>query len=119
MIDNKDMGTIDGFDVMARIEPDYDITPDDFDCYDQQTIDAWKADRWNYVGIVVTASRDGIELGSSSLWGCEYGDMPGIDEWVSPLNQIDDYEDVVNDAIEQAKQTLAKLVAGATDMASV
>lgn len=119
MIDSKDLGTIAGFDISAAIEPDCDITPNDFDCYDQQTIDAWKADRWYYVGLVVTASRDGIELGSSSLWGIEYGDMPGIDEWVNPLNQMDDYQDIVDDAIEQAKQTLAKLVAGATDLVNV
>lgn len=119
MIDNKQLGTIDGFDITARIEHDSDITPNDFDCYSDEVVAAWKSDRWHYVGLIVTASRNGIELGSDSLWGIEYGDMPGVDEWLNPLNNMDDYEDIIDHAIEQAKDTLAKLVAGASDKAHV
>lgn len=31
----------------------------------------WCDYRWNYVGVIVTASRAGIELASDSLWGIE------------------------------------------------
>lgn len=118
-IDTKDLGTIKGFDVRAGIVPDNDVSVSDYDCYDQPTIDAYGRGCWSYVGLIVTASRDGIELGSASLWGCEYGDMPGVIEWVSPLSHIDDdYSDVIDEAIAAARESLAKLIAGATDLAS-
>ena len=32
---------------------------------------AWCRDDWSWIGVVVTASREGVELGSASLWGIE------------------------------------------------
>lgn len=120
MIDNKQLGTIDGFDITARIECD-DIGIEFFgdESYTPEQVAAQRRGDWYYVGLIVTASRDDIELGSDSLWGIEYGDMPGVDEWLNPLNNMDDYEDIIDRAIEQARDTLAKLVAGASDKAHV
>ena len=84
-IDGKLVGVIDGFDIEAKLVPDVDTSPGEFDCYSDGDIAAWKRGDWSYVGTIVTASRVGVELGSSSLWGSEYGSRPGAG-WVSPLD---------------------------------
>lgn len=38
---------------------------------DFERLRAWCDDGWNWCGVVVTASRAGIELGTASLWGIE------------------------------------------------
>jgi hypothetical protein len=57
------------------ILPDYDTYPEDFDCYDESQIAAWRNDEWRYVGVVVTPIVGGFELplAEASLWGVEYG----------------------------------------------
>lgn len=38
---------------------------------DYDRLRAWCDDSWNWCGVVVTASRAGVELGTASLWGIE------------------------------------------------
>lgn len=38
---------------------------------DFERLRAWCEDQWNWCGVVVTASRAGVELGTASLWGIE------------------------------------------------
>lgn len=38
---------------------------------DYDWLRAWCDDSWNWCGVVVTASRAGVELGRASLWGIE------------------------------------------------
>lgn len=38
---------------------------------DFERLRAWCNDGWNWCGVVVTASRAGVELGTASLWGIE------------------------------------------------
>lgn len=60
IIDSIDLGTIDGFQLRAELVPDTDPA---------------NASDIDFVGIIVTASRAGIDLGSDSLWGIiQYGD---------------------------------------------
>ncbi|MDE1816844.1 MAG: hypothetical protein KGI11_09850 [Thaumarchaeota archaeon] len=40
---------------------------------DYETLRAWCNDEWKYCGVIVTASREGINLGSASVWGIEIG----------------------------------------------
>lgn len=108
-IDQKHLGTVDGFDIDAYIVPDSDSDPSDADCYSADDIAAYRAGRWSYVGTTVTASRAGIVLGSAHLGGSEYGDLPGIDHWVSPLNG--DGDDVING---YGPQMIAEAIAEAT-----
>lgn len=114
-IDTRRVGTVDGFEIDARIVADTDATPFEYDCYSAEQVDAWRNDDWCYVGTIVTASKNGIELGADSLWASEYGSMPGIDEFVNPLNGDGDEfvngygPDLIAEAIADAKRTLASL----------
>jgi hypothetical protein len=64
--------TVDGTDYTATIHHDRDTTPQDFDCYTPEQIEAWKRDDWEFVGVEITASRAGVDLGFfASLWGVE------------------------------------------------
>lgn len=38
---------------------------------DYDRLRGWCEDQWNWCGVVVTASRAGVELGTASLWGIE------------------------------------------------
>lgn len=68
---------------------------------DFQRLAGWCSDEWNYVGVVVTASRAGIELGSASLWGIE---SDAGDYLVEAAN------DLVSDAVADAQATLSRLL---------
>jgi hypothetical protein len=70
--------TAEGFDIVARLEHDTDTKPTDFDCYDTEDIGRWRGDEWFYVGVVLSVSRNGVELSghAASLWGidCNFSD---------------------------------------------
>lgn len=40
-----------GFDITARIEPDDDTRPDQFDCYSEDDIKRWLNNEWFYCGV--------------------------------------------------------------------
>lgn len=69
--------------VTAALLPDYQTRPEDFDCYDQEDIRAWRDDEWQFVGVVVTVLVGESVLGVDSLWGVEYGELPTVS--VDPL----------------------------------
>jgi hypothetical protein len=70
--------TREGFDFVARLQHDTDTKPTDFDCYDAEDVTRWKNDEWFYVGVVLSVSRNGVELSdhAASLWGidCNFSD---------------------------------------------
>lgn len=114
MIDQKYVGEVDGFDISAHLVEDeegYYYGEDD----DAKRVAAENGD-WFYVGTVVTASKNDIVLGESSLWGSEYGFLPGVEGHVNPLDGegedfINGYgPDLIEEAIEEAKAKLAQLV---------
>jgi hypothetical protein len=65
--------TVEGFDIVASIEHDYDTRPTDFDCYDAEQVKAWEFDQWFFCGVVLSVSRNGVDLSdhAASLWGVE------------------------------------------------
>ena len=68
-------GVPDGYRLTLTVHDDTHTTPGDFDCYDPDDIEAWREDRWRYVGIeVAVVDDDGAELGSDAVWGFELGD---------------------------------------------
>jgi hypothetical protein len=71
-----------GVKYRVQIEPDYDAKPTDYDCYTPKQVTAWGDDRWQFVGVVVSALLDGLdpEWFTASLWGIEYGSLPLTDE---------------------------------------
>jgi hypothetical protein len=82
--------------------------------YQPDTIEAWRDDLWMFVGIIVTASRAGIDLGSDSLWMVESGSMPGVG-WIDPLRDKDGSlacyrEDMIGNAIADARLKLTELI---------
>lgn len=107
IIDSIDLGTVDGFDIRAITVPDHDYAADANTATDSA--------RWDCVGIIVTASRAGIELGSDSLWGvkCERG-------VTNPLRDDEGHlalyrEDMVGNAIADARLKLTELIDAAID----
>lgn len=115
-IDTRSLGQIDGFDVEARLEPDEDCTPDEVStAYSPEDVQAWRNDDWSYVSTIITASKNGVELGSSSLGGSEYGSLPGVEDFVNPLKgDGDDFvngygPELIREAVDEAKQAVESL----------
>jgi hypothetical protein len=85
-----------------------------------QQLAAYMREDWGYVGLIVKVSREGVELGVSSLWGIEYGYYTYTDEddnvlghgYVGPYTEAVD--DCIAEAIEDAKATLSRLCASAS-----
>ena len=105
MIDTKEFEH-DGFTVRIKVVYDTDVTPHEFECYSPEQIEAWREDQWFYVGYVYTASRNGVELGESSIWGSEWFDDSSIDAWIE-----EDYyhPGLMQECITEARQVLKAL----------
>jgi hypothetical protein len=112
----------DGWTVRAELHPDTRVTPDDYDCYTPSQKAAWRADDWGFVVVVVTVSREGVELGSAALGGCEYGHLPLTAEddtvtgeiFANPLHD-GTVDELANEAADAGLATLAKLCTSAAD----
>jgi hypothetical protein len=65
--------TREGFDFVACLVYDHDTKPSDSECYTPENVQRWKDDEWFYVGVVLSVSRNGVELSdhAASLWGIE------------------------------------------------
>jgi hypothetical protein len=113
-----------GFDVTAVLVPDTDSHADeDWRSMDADTAAAYGRGDWQYVGVIVSVSvsvsraevhsGDGLVLGSDSIWGSQYGSIPGVDGFVNPLTDTDyPYRaDLIDNAIADARMTLAELAA--------
>jgi len=68
---------IDGTTFTARLEPDTDSRPHDYDSYSKASVERWLNDEWYFAGIVISAERNGWTRDHiDSLWGVEinFGD---------------------------------------------
>ena len=98
-----------------------DTVPTNYDCYTSAQVRAWERDDWYFCGCIVTASREGVQLGEASLWGIECNLFTYTDEddnvigqgWVGPSKEVVD--DLIAEAIEDAKDNLRRLAAFALD----
>lgn len=113
-IDRRLIGTYDDntLTVTAYMVEDCDKTPYNDDFYDAADIDAWRADRWQFVGIVVEATNDSGEVvGEDSMFGMEYGEWTD-GRYLNPLALESDGEswangygaDLVSNALESARR---------------
>ena len=119
IIDSVELGNVDGFELRAEIIPDDDSTPDEYgETYSRLALAAYQRGDWNYVGIIVTASRAGIDLGSDSIWAVEYGLLPlgdgEVSEIIDPLRDENGslayYKaDLIDNAVADARMQLAAL----------
>lgn len=105
----------DGYTVVISKVADEDANPIDDGDYPDDVIAAWQQNEWGYVGVIAKAYRDDVMLGESSLWGCEEGNLPGVDSYVDAfghtLGENDGDYNVPGDAIAEAKRMMAKLMA--------
>ena len=79
---------IDGTCFTARLEPDNDSRPHDYDCYSKDEIERWLKDEWYFAGIVISAERNGWTRDHiDSLWGIEINfgddDRPHLTEFAN------------------------------------
>jgi len=114
MDDSIDLESVDGYDLRAEMYDDEDSSPFEADCYSPEDISQWRNDDWKYVVIVVTASRQGIDLGSDSICSMECGRSG--DRYINPLR--DDTGDefaygygpgLITGAVADAKAALAAI----------
>lgn len=114
IIDSKDLGIVEGFDVRIEITYDEGLTPQDFDeCYDEAHLEAWRADSWQFVAAKVVASKRGHDLGEAWLSGLERGYLKDdATEFCDPLvyGAGDFIVDLTDEAVAEAKTELAALV---------
>jgi hypothetical protein len=96
------------YTITARIVPDDDMRPTDFDCYGPDEMKAWERGEWSFVGIVLSVSVDGFRLDShaASLWGIDCN-FPGGDN--AYLQEI--ANDLLPEALERAETIRASLLA--------
>ena len=100
---------IDGFTVTARIVHDESTRPEDFDCYDDTNVAAWRDDEWFYCGVCIQVSRGGVDLTGpygAALWGVE-ANFPGSNN--AYLTDI--ATDLIPEAIADARAAMARIVA--------
>lgn len=141
--DTRTLADVDGFTLTAYAVYDTDATPHGQDCYDAADVAAWHADEWYYAGVVVVvASREGIELGSASIWSLDTGDYwadalraNGSGHLVNPSTTdalADDVDtngqpvpgtfahgygrDLIADAVREGREVLASLVTSAAGL---
>ena len=76
--------------------------------HDFDVLRAWCADGWWYVGIVLSVSRNGVELSdhAASLWSVECN-YPGSDN--SYLTEV--ANELLSEALDEARKMLAKVCA--------
>ena len=110
----------DGWTLTVFTQQDHDSSPRDADCYTAEQVAAFDRDDWYFVGVIVKASRHGIVLGEASLWGIESGYFTYTDEDdnVTGHGRVGPYTEAVDDliveAVDDAKANLASLCAGAS-----
>lgn len=114
MFDTIETHTIerDGFTIRIDVRPDEDSTPFDSECYTPAQIAAWRRDKWFYVGYVYTATLEGVELGTASIWGTEWDILAGEGKWSSIDAWIAEnyyHPDLMAECIDDARATLARL----------
>lgn len=68
---------------------------------DFERLKAWCDDQWWWVGVVLTVSKEGIELCSKSLWGIESDAGDYLSEVANEL---------LDEALEDAKAVIGRLV---------
>lgn len=102
---------VDGFDITAKIEFDADTKPTGFDCYSKNQITAWKNDEWFFCGVVLSVSRNGVELSdhAASLWGVDCNFPSRRKNPNSYLSEV--CGELQSEALEAARKEQTRIIA--------
>ena len=89
-----------GYKIKATLHDDTCTRVNDYECYSQEEIQAWKNDEWFYVGVVLSVSYKGIKLEdhAASLWGIDCNFPGGNNAYLSECAL-----EMQEEAIDQAK----------------
>ena len=89
-----------GYKIKATLHDDTCTHVNDYECYSQEEIQAWKNDEWFYVGVVLSVSCNGIEIDdhAASLWGIDCNFPCGTNAYLSECAL-----EMQEEAIDQAK----------------
>lgn len=104
-----------GVSFLVRIEADYDNTPENFECYDDDDKATYRNADWRFVDIVIVPVVGGVEYpeASQSLWGCEYG--TNGDRWTvgtdDLFQRVGIDEGMCDEAIDGLRQLADKFAA--------
>lgn len=71
VFDSIRMPVAHGVSLIAEIHHDGDTTPEEFDCYSEEQIDAWNKDLWQYCGVELVLDMAGSRRTLGSLWGID------------------------------------------------
>jgi hypothetical protein len=113
-------GEVAGADVFLILAHDSFSSPGDDDGLTPKQVQAWLNDEWWYYIATVSLELDGIEIGSASYGGLEYGhftytneeDEVIKNEWISETD-IWSYvgDELQGEAMSRAEENIAKLTA--------
>lgn len=95
-----------GFDFVAQVQYDTDTKPTDFDCYTPEDVQRWRDGDWFYVGVVLSVSRNGVELSghAASLWGVDCNFSNTSNAHLSEVAQ-----ELEGEALETARLEMARI----------
>lgn len=99
------------YDFRVEVVKDLDGRPDDFDCYSEDDVAAWKRDDWEYIIVTVTpvSGEVAYEGAAQSLGGVEYGFFAG--RWLD-RKELEQYPlpDLIKEATHEADEIQARMV---------
>ena len=104
-------GMENGLQIWLSFTPDPWTRPDDNDGITPKQRESWSNDNWFYVNAIVTVLLDGIEVGSASYPGIEFGTFLNTNEndEITGTTEIDENQvwayvgnELAGQAIEQA-----------------
>ena len=119
-IDARSLGQREGFDLRVETHPDNDTVPV-ASTYSADALLAYQADSWTYVALRVVASKLGLDLGDSWIWGIESGWFPEqeagpiTERFLDPIDPEssgyarEDIEDLVSESLASATSKVAAL----------
>lgn len=101
--------TVGDYVIRATLEYDSVVKPTDYECYDEEQIEAWHKDEWFFGGVVMSASCNGVRLNlCTSVWGLEVN-LPGCtnEHITEAANQM--LDEALNEATRVRMELIKKL----------
>jgi hypothetical protein len=114
------MGEIDNFMVSHKgvtfrvdLDHDYDVRPDEFDCYSDRDMELWRNDEWQYVDVKVTPVVGGVDWEDAAFYlgGVNYGDGDGWSVGVEDIKRRAVEEGWCDEAAGQLRKLAAGVIA--------